>query len=367
MLPKEPYKRIPLIFLYIALGAGAAYVFLKYLFPVFLPFIIAWVIALLLQGIINKLCDKAKIPKKLSAFVLVLLVAAFSGFICFLIIKRLYGELSIFTENAEDFFNRAKTDEEFATKWIKKIDNMVPFLEIEDWLTNVWNNINSRLENATASFLTGLTSRILPVLRDIIAFLPEAFMYIFVIVFSSYYFAVDFDKVNRTLVKILPAGGRKYAALAKKEMKGTLGKLLKAYALIILITFTELFILLTLIGVKYSLIIAFFIALIDILPVLGTGTVLVPWGLILLLIGKTGKGIAILGAYAFITVLREIIEPKLVGKSIGIHPLAALAAMYAGLKIFGILGMFFLPLIIMLIKNIYSKTRKAVSPKTEGE
>ncbi|MGI6717020.1 MAG: sporulation integral membrane protein YtvI [Eubacteriales bacterium] len=355
MLPKEPHKKIPLIILYTVLAVGGGYVFLKYLFPVFLPFMIAWVIALLLQGVINRLYEKAKIPKKLSALVLVLMVAAVLGFVCFLIIKRLTGELTEFAKNAGEFLEKAKNDDKFASKWIKKISDLFPF-NIENWLTNLWNSLNLRLENATSSFLS-LTSRILPILQDFIFFVPEAFMYVFIMVLSSYYFAVDFDKINRFIVKILPEGGRKYASYAKGEMKGTIGKLLRAYALIITVTFTELFIFLTLIGVKYSLVIAFFIAFIDILPVLGTGTVLVPWGLILLLLGQTGKGMAILGAYAFITIVREIIEPKIIGKSMGIHPLAALAAMYGGLKLFGITGMFFLPFIIMLVKNIWVKSR----------
>lgn len=367
MLPKESYKRIPILLLYIALAAAFGYVFLKFLFPVLLPFILAWVIALLLQGVINKLKEKAKIPKKLSAFVLVLLVAAALAFICFLVIKRVYGELSIFAENAADFIKKAKDDPEYAAKWIKKIDAAVPFINIEKWLTGIWSNIDAKLENAASGIITSVTSRILPILRDIIAFLPEAFMYIFVIVLSSYYFAVDFDRINHLIVKILPAGARKYASAAKKEMKGTLGKLLKAYGFIILITFTELFVFLSIIGVKYSLIIAFFISLIDILPVLGTGTVLIPWGLILLLIGNTGKGAAILGVYAFITIVREIIEPRIIGKSIGIHPLAALAAMYAGFKLFGIIGMFFLPFAVMLIKSIYIKSYKNSALKEETE
>ncbi len=356
MLPKESYKRIPILVLYAAVALFFGYVFLKFLLPALMPFFIAWVIALLLQNIINKLYDKARIPKKLSAFVLVLLVAAALAAICYLLIKRVYGELSIFAENASDFLTKAHEDPEFAAKWIKRIDSAVPFLNIERWLTNVWKNIDVRLENATVSIITNLTSKILPILGDIITFVPEALMYIFVIVFSSYYFAVDFDKINRLIIRIMPKGARRYASAAKKEMSGTLGKLLKAYGLIIIITFTELFIFLSIIGVKYSLIIAFFISLIDILPVLGTGTVLIPWGLALIILGQTGKGAAILGAYAFITIAREIIEPKIIGKSIGIHPLAALAAMYAGLKLFGIVGMFVLPLSVMLIKNIYTKS-----------
>lgn len=356
---KTNYKRYMFLAFSVAAGLAAAYLFFEYLLPVIMPFFIAWLIAFSIQKIMNKLRDKAKIPKKFSALVLVLAVTAALGFICYLVLVRIYGELASFAENALQFITRAQKDPEFAALWIKKIDAAIPFLHVEGWLTDAWNAVNAKLETATLGMVTEVTSKILPILGDMITFVPEAIMYIFVIVFSSYYFAVDFEKINRFFLKLLPPKVRETIFTAKREMRGTFGKLLRAYGFIILLTFTELFIFLSLIGIKYSLTIAFFIALIDILPVLGTGTVLIPWGLALLLMGNTAKGAAILGAYAFITILREIIEPKLVGKSMGIHPLAALAALYVGFRFFGVVGMLVLPISIMLCKNIVSKSKKA--------
>ncbi|MFA6731087.1 MAG: sporulation integral membrane protein YtvI [Eubacteriales bacterium] len=340
------------------LAAGAAYIFLAYLLPVVLPFIIAWVIALSLQGAVGRLEKKAKIPKKISALFLVFLFVAILGFLCYLLVIRVYKELDIFADSAADFFTRAREDPHFAGKWIKRISDAVPFVNIEGWLTSAWENIDIRLENAAAEIIAKLTTTVLPILGGFIAFLPEALMYVFVIVFSSYYFTVDFDAINRRAVSILPSGLKKYASALKSEMKGTLGKLIKAYAFIIILTFIELFVFLSLLRVKYALIIAFITSLIDILPVLGTGTVLIPWGITLIVFGSSGKGMGVLGAYAFITIVREILEPKIVGKSMGIHPLLSLFSIYVGFKLFGILGMFALPLLAMITKNVVIKRKE---------
>jgi predicted PurR-regulated permease PerM len=127
--------------------------------------------------------------------------------------------------------------------------------------------------------------------------------------------------------------------------------MLQGYILILLITFGELAIGFTLLRIDYSVLIAVAVALLDILPVVGTGTVLIPWSLISLLIGKIPQGIGLLVLYITITVVRNIIEPRIIGARIGLHPLATLIFMYLGLHLFGVIGMLLLPLIIILLKN----------------
>ncbi len=122
--------------------------------------------------------------------------------------------------------------------------------------------------------------------------------------------------------------------------------------MITLITFLELFVAFTVLGIKYAFLIALVIAVIDILPVLGTGTVLIPWSIFLLLIGDYYTGIALIIVYIVIAVIRQIIEPKIVGKYIGLYPLLTLVAMYTGLRVMGVLGLITFPLIIIIVKKL---------------
>ena len=120
-----------------------------------------------------------------------------------------------------------------------------------------------------------------------------------------------------------------------------------------MLTVAELTIGFFLLKIKYAPLLALAIAIVDLLPVLGTGAVLIPWGIIWLLIGKIPLGISILVLYAIITVVRNFAEPKIIGGQIGIHPLFTLIAMFVGIKFFGVLGVFILPISLIVIVKYY--------------
>ena len=140
--------------------------------------------------------------------------------------------------------------------------------------------------------------------------------------------------------------------MIKEQFVSTIGKYLRAYGLIIFITFTELFIGFSILGVSYSFIIAMITALVDILPVLGTGTILIPWGVYMIFAGNYFLGIGILVLYVLITVVRQVLEPKIVGSYVGLYPLVTLMAMYIGSKVMGFFGLFLFPIAIILLKKL---------------
>jgi predicted PurR-regulated permease PerM len=125
-----------------------------------------------------------------------------------------------------------------------------------------------------------------------------------VVIFSTYYFAVDYKRINSFIMAQLPERTANGVRMFKQEFIGTIAKFLRAYGLIILITFLELFVGFTILGIKYAFLIALITSIIDILPILGTGTILVPWSIILLLTGDYYTGIALIIIYVVITVIR---------------------------------------------------------------
>ncbi|MEG1742660.1 MAG: sporulation integral membrane protein YtvI [Clostridia bacterium] len=354
----ESLKRFSMIFICSVAVAAVGYLSIKYVLPVIFPFVFAWIVAFALQRPINFLTRKIKIPKKISVPILVLIFIAFISFVLYLVINRAYNEAISLSQNVSSLLERIKTDENLANEWIEKINSIVPFVDVRDRLTAIWANIDDSIENLMISIVEKLSDNVIPILSGLLAFVPNALLYIFMTVISTYYFAVDFDGINRRVVSLLPKKSRKYASIAKSELKGTLGNFLRAYTLIIMITFTELFVFFTVMEIRFAFLIAFFVSLIDILPVLGTGTVLIPWAVILLISGNTYMGIAILVAYAFITIVREIIEPRIIGKCMGISPLPTLIAMYIGLNFFGIIGIFLCPMAVIMAKNIYATKKK---------
>ena len=118
------------------------------------------------------------------------------------------------------------------------------------------------------------------------------------------------------------------------------------------ITFVELAVGLTVIGVENSVLIAFLIALFDILPVLGTGGIMIPWTILTALQGDYALALGLLLVYLFVTVVRNILEPKIVGGQIGVHPVVTLAGMFVGAQLFGVLGLFGFPIGLSLLRHL---------------
>jgi predicted PurR-regulated permease PerM len=161
---------------------------------------------------------------------------------------------------------------------------------------------------------------------------------------SSFYMVFDYEGIARWFTASIPD---KYLAIffeIKDFCENRLLKILGSYITIMAVTFAELFLGFSIIGISNSGMWAFIISLLDILPILGVGTVLIPWGISSIITGRFFLGIALLILYLIITVVRNFVEPKLVGTNLGLHPLATLISMIVGLRLFGFVGMFGLPL-----------------------
>jgi sporulation integral membrane protein YtvI len=180
-----------------------------------------------------------------------------------------------------------------------------------------------------------------------------------VAVIATYYFAIDRVKINCFFLSLFPKRFRPLLKAGRDLLADTVGSYVKAYGMLFFITFAELFIAFLIIRIEYSFVIALLIALIDVLPVLGAGAVLIPWGIISMVFGNYSVGIPILISYAVITVVRQIIEPRIVGKFIGLPPLAALASMYIGLKLMGVIGLFVFPVGAIVVKRVLEIYRES--------
>ena len=134
-------------------------------------------------------------------------------------------------------------------------------------------------------------------------------------------------------------------------------KYLRSYSLIFLLTFGELFLGFSVIGIDGAVVFAALVALVDILPVLGAGAVLVPWAIIEFILGNTALGVSLAVLQVIIAIVRQIVEPRIVGRGIGLHPVVSLMSMYVGLRVFGILGMIGAPLFFVIVKNTFVAIR----------
>jgi sporulation integral membrane protein YtvI len=228
---------------------------------------------------------------------------------------------------------------------------------VSDYLNGALDSFSLGEANIDFSMLSGPLSGAWNIVKS----LPSAILACVVAVVSCFFVTSDYDKIKELFLGFFSDKKRKYIVKTKRTATRAIWKLVKAYVTIMAITFAEMFLglfLLKLIGIydgSYIAIISFVTCIIDIIPVLGTGTVLIPWAVYNLVFGNIGMGIGLLVIYAVVTVIRQIIEPKLVANQAGLPAIVTIMAMFLGVRIFGAFGIILLPFTVIILKLLYDE------------
>jgi len=208
------------------------------------------------------------------------------------------------------------------------------------------------LASSAAADLAGtLSRRLLSAVTGAVRALPTVLIGFLFLIVSSIYISMDYTRVTRFLMRQVPPRVQPLLLDTKNFLTSCLFRTLRAYAIIFLVTFTELCIGMRLLRIG-GIGLAALIAALDILPMIGSGIFLLPWGFYHLIAGNPGTGLGLLTLYAIITVARQIIEPRIVGDQLGLHPVATLTAMFLGLRLIGVWGVFLAPFAVMLARYL---------------
>ena len=209
-----------------------------------------------------------------------------------------------------------------------------------------YGNVSKLISNILNSIIKWLTT------------LPTLGIYIVVTLIATYFICVDKLYMLDQIEHHFPRTWVKRAILHLKELLSSLGNFLKAEIILVVISFVQVLIglyILKLIGLnmEYPFLAALGVAFVDALPILGSGTVLIPWAFFSAINGELQLAIGLLIILVIISVVRQFVEPKVVSKQIGIHPIFTLIAMYTGFKLIGIIGLIIGPVALIVVKNVY--------------
>ena len=349
---------------FIAMVIGLIYFFIKYLFGFAAPFLLSFFFAVCLQRPLRWLDKKTKNKcHTLWSIVLVLLIIAIIiGPVIILLSvigKEIAGFITFLTDQLNDLPNFLATLQSEILSLLKFLPDGI-YTSVSDSITEFFtkliNNFDlSSLNIDVKSITNGVTSGISGV-YSVVKNIPSAILSIVIGIIAWIFFTKDYSYIVGFIKLRLPDGKKNILSEIKQIFSKTVLKMLRAYGIIMFITFCELFLgfsILNLVGVmnnSYAVIIAVAIAIFDILPVAGSGGILIPWALVCLVLGNYPQAIGLIIIYVMITVIRQYIEPKIVGNTLGVHPIITLAGLYFGLKLFGFLGMFIVPLSVMTLK-----------------
>lgn len=367
----ERKRNILINIAYLAVMVTIALFAIRYATGVCLPFVIAFLVAAILQRPKNFLVKKTFLKKGAASAICVFVALFIIAALISLVGVRLFSELKSFANYIVEQLKDIDVIVDNIEKWLLSVINVLPeflkktltentaelFEKIRQMISGdageaasqITSQIGSKFE---FSWIAGPLGSVISTAKQV----PSMLIAFVITIVASCFMTSEYNDVIAFIKLQFPEERRSDLSRAKALLKSSLGKMGKAYALIILVTFTEMSIGLTvlrLLGIfssPYILIISAVTALVDIIPVLGTGTIVIPWAVYSLITANYGMGIGLIVIYILITVIRQIIEPKLVAGQLGLSPIITIGALYFGLKIIGVLGVFIMPIFVIMLK-----------------
>ena len=329
-------------FLYFILILGIIFSIFKYALPVLFPFLVAFSISIILRHPVDFISKHLKINRKFVGVLLLLLLYGSISFVFIFFGTKLFryiGELfqklpEIYTTNIEPALNII----------IYKIQDIIPELNvvldlenISKYIMNIINSISFSAVNLIASIATKIPSFLVKFIFAIIA---------------SFLCTLDYYKVTGFIMRQFPERVQEIIINVKQNIFGTIVKFLKAYSILMFVTFIQLSIGLTIFNIPNAITFAVIFSMLDVLPAIGVGGLLIPWSIIEFIKGNYDLAIGLLVIYGIISIVRSILEPKVIGKQIGLNPLITLTSMFLGAEILGFFGIFIFPIIATIIKYL---------------
>ena len=200
----------------------------------------------------------------------------------------------------------------------------------------------------------------------ILGALPDSLFFLMTMILSCYFAAGELPRLREKIELLLPQEASAWFHRVRRGLHQALGGWLRAQVKLMGVTFLTLTVGFLLLRVDSPVLLALAVSFLDALPVFGTGTILIPWALVAMMTGDMGLGVGLLGLYGAAALLRNVLEPKVLGADLGLSPLATLAAIYAGWRLLGLWGMIGFPLAAMVLMQILEKSENKPSPEGEG-
>lgn len=326
------------------------YVFFKYLLHLVMPFLVALIFAMIMRPLVRLLVNKLRLPKGFAGVLVTIFFYLIIGTLLVLLFLRVISGLGRLFGQLPDLYR--DTLEPGLVALFSRLENFAGEynLSIEDAL----QAYGPELVSAAGNAVTSLSTRVVTWVSSFVTSLPAFIIRLVICIVATFFMSADYERMTGVLTRLFPERMQQFL----RDLRRSIGKIGKQYGLsyflILGITFSELLIGLAILRVNRFVLIAFLIAVLDIFPVLGTGAVLVPWAIIAFIQGRIGFGIGLLVLYALITIIRQIIEPKIVGKHVGMHPIITLACMFIGTSLFGGYGLFGLPILVAIVLELNS-------------
>lgn len=314
----------------------------------FIPFVVAWIVAMIANPLIRFLEKRIKLMRKHGSALVIILVLALIGTLLYLLSVVAIGQISALVEELPVIYESVMNNLQTAFQNLHSKFHIIP-----ENLQSLFGNKESALNDYILTALNSLKTSPFTAVGSFASSMVDFLVLSILTILTSYFMTVEKENISSFLREKTPQDVQDFARMGKKICLQALGGYFKAHFKIMIIIFIITVIPFAIMGISYGALLAAIIAVVDFLPFFGAGTVLGPWAIYLLFTGRYRTGIILIVLYLIIMVVRQILEPKLVGDSIGINPFEILIFMIIGYRLAGMLGLIFGIPVGMLLMAFY--------------
>lgn len=320
---------------------------IRFFLPLFFPFVLGTLLALSAEPMVQFLHKRLRVPRPVSAGIGVSMAFFLLAMVLLSLCALLIRELGSLSRVLPDLGQTAKSGFSLIRNWLLQLSSHSP----ESLQPVLAQNVN-RFFSDGAALLDKAIGYLLGLAGTLLSHVPDSALSLGTAVISAFLISAKLPRLRRYMLRRIPQERLHALWDTGKRIRRVMGGWLTAQCKLIGISFVILFLGLVILQIPYALLWAAGICLVDAFPVLGTGTVLLPWSLVCLLQGDTPRAIGLASTYMAVTLTRSMLEPKFLGRHLGLDPLVTLVALYVGFRLWGIGGMILAPVLTVIALQI---------------
>lgn len=336
---------------YFSVIAVIIFLLYRYAIRLILPFLIALILVAILAPLARKLNSIFKIRTEVFSFVLMLTIYIVIGLLLFFLVIQIMDWAQSFYVFFEQYYESTiKPGFNVLWDWVEGLILQLPDT-IAQPLDDFQNSLAEGLDDVIKSVIRGGLNKV----GSVTVSVPNFFVAFLFTILLSFFISLQYEKVKTFLKNQLPPKGQQIFTDLRDIVFVSIGQYVRALIILMFITFIELSIGLLILRVPHAILIAAGVAILDALPVFGTGTVLIPWAFISLLQSDYRLALGLTIIYGVITLVRNVLEPKVVGDKLGLNPIVSLVSIYLGFKLMGVFGMILMPILTQSLIELHKK------------
>ncbi len=352
LLPKDPVKTLINI-AYLIIAALCLFVVLPTVARYIAPFLVAVVISMVITPIVDFMCSRMHIPRKISTIASILLLLGILGMFLFNLIYQAVYFLQSFAQQIPELLSKDYP----VPGWIDTLREYI--IRFPAPMQDFIDNIRSNLVVNISEIISPATTATINAARSIAAAFPTILIFTVVTILATYFISYDNKIIISVMQKYFGKSRVDKIVLVRDRLFQACGAYIRAQLIMMCIIFVVVLAGMFILRIGSPLFLAFIIAVVDAIPILGTGTVLIPWAFVSLVMGNYGRALGLAVLYVCALTTRQFFEPKVVSSQIGLHPLITLMSMYIGLTAIGIFGMIIGPIVTIVVLKFIEIERES--------